>query len=119
MGSGAEGVVTGSSSTWMPKAFASPASPSSYPCPTARTFHASPRRYTSMHTTAASVVRRAGVNDTDGTPAPSRSSARSVPAVAKVVGPLPSRLAVMAIVSMSAGTRPVSMLMTSDAPASR
>ena len=58
---GAAAAGAGSSSTETPKSVAMPARPFAYPWPTARTFHAPPRWYTSTTTRAVSLPSCGGV----------------------------------------------------------
>ncbi len=105
------------SSTFTPKSVAMPPRPFAYPWPTARTFQAPARRYTSTTTSAVSVPSRGGVKVARTLP----SSALRTVAVGSVpakVAPGASRLAVTTTLSMSAGTAAVSTTIASgEAPA--
>ena len=81
-----------------------PASPDAYPCPTARIFQLPARRYTSMRTSAVSVVRSLGSNRAMGVPVRSLMVTDICRTVAKVWDRVPSRLAVTTSLSMSGGT---------------
>jgi hypothetical protein len=92
------------SSTAIPKSVAIPARPDEYPCPTARTFHAPWRRYSSARISAVSIVRPVGSNRTRSRPDRSRTATDRPRTPAKVGGPDPSRLPVSTTLSMSGGT---------------